>query len=510
VRPRSLAGELEVRPGYELALATVLGGRLGAAIVDDLPAAEQVLDRAGRDGGRALVAGVGGASDSPAGAPPAAHPPVPGAEPLAPSSLDRPARSPWLAGCWPARGSWTTSPPCRPGSPASRSPRWARLLRSGGEVRQAASGGSERVLAERNRRDALVRSSEEAVRAEQAALAAVESAAGAVAGADVAREEADQGARAAERHRAAAQEAERQAAWLLEQRRAAPDQGPGAVRRAQLEGELAAERRMAERAARERAERAARIERLEAAVARDRALRPLAERVAAALERALAAVLAQAEVLEAELAADRRTGKASPPSCARVRRRRPTCSASCASGPRPSRSPRSAPSRRATRRPRPRRSWPTSPGSWAWRPSRARIRCSHRTPRPCTSGSSAWPGAVSSSGPVNPLAQAEYDEALAHVEELERQRTDLETALRELRVLLRDTDRVIRQTFEETFAAAASNFAELAEMLFPGGRGRLRLVREDTGPRPVLGGADADASGDEAEAEAVRALRRRR
>src|SRR4029453_3610983 len=47
-------------------------------------------------------------------------------------------------------------------------------------------------------------------------------------------------------------------------------------------------------------------------------------------------------------------------------------------------------------------------------------------------------------GPVNPLAQAEYDEALAHVQELERQRTDLETALRELRVLLRDTDRVIR------------------------------------------------------------------
>jgi len=69
-------------------------------------------------------------------------------------------------------------------------------------------------------------------------------------------------------------------------------------------------------------------------------------------------------------------------------------------------------------------------------------------------------------------------------------------------VLLRDTDRVIRQTFEETFAAAASNFEELAETLFPGGRGRLRLVREDTGPRPVLGGAEAAAPGDEAEAAA--------
>ena len=35
-------------------------------------------------------------------------------------------------------------------------------------------------------------------------------------------------------------------------------------------------------------------------------------------------------------------------------------------------------------------------------------------------------------GPVNPLAQEEYKEALEHVEELERQREDLETALREL------------------------------------------------------------------------------
>jgi chromosome segregation protein len=94
---------------------------------------------------------------------------------------------------------------------------------------------------------------------------------------------------------------------------------------------------------------------------------------------------------------------------------------------------------------------------------------------------------------VNPLAKAEYDEALAHVEELERQRTDLETAMRELRALIRDTDRQIRETFEQTFTAAARNFEELAEKLFPGGRGRLRLVQEDSGPRPVLGGAqDAD------------------
>src|SRR5206468_4344812 len=53
-------------------------------------------------------------------------------------------------------------------------------------------------------------------------------------------------------------------------------------------------------------------------------------------------------------------------------------------------------------------------------------------------------------GPVNPLAKAEYDEAVTYVEDLERQRTDLETALRELKALIRDTDRQIRETFEGT------------------------------------------------------------
>jgi chromosome segregation protein len=91
-------------------------------------------------------------------------------------------------------------------------------------------------------------------------------------------------------------------------------------------------------------------------------------------------------------------------------------------------------------------------------------------------------------GPVNPLAQQEYAGAVAHAEELETRRADLETALRELRTLIRDTDREIQRTFEQTFEAAAGNFAELAGELFPGGSGRLRLVSEEHAPRPVLGG----------------------
>jgi chromosome segregation protein len=105
-------------------------------------------------------------------------------------------------------------------------------------------------------------------------------------------------------------------------------------------------------------------------------------------------------------------------------------------------------------------------------------------------------------GPVNPLAQEEYAEAVEHVEELERQRSDLETALRELQTLIADTDRQIRETFEQTFEAAARNFEELAEQLFPGGRGCLRLVTERDGPARVLGGQSPPPGADHQPADA--------
>ena len=100
-------------------------------------------------------------------------------------------------------------------------------------------------------------------------------------------------------------------------------------------------------------------------------------------------------------------------------------------------------------------------------------------------------------GPVNPLAEQEYEEALAHVSQLEEQRQDLESALAELQGLIRETDEKIRGAFEGTFEATQRNFEELTEHLFPGGRGRLRLVGEP-GPRLVLGGeSDDEAEGEE-------------
>jgi len=80
-------------------------------------------------------------------------------------------------------------------------------------------------------------------------------------------------------------------------------------------------------------------------------------------------------------------------------------------------------------------------------------------------------------GPVNPLAEREYEEAREHVEALEAQREDTERAMRELGTLIHDIDREIERAFDQTFEATAKNFEEMVEHLFPGGRGRLRRVR---------------------------------
>jgi len=104
-------------------------------------------------------------------------------------------------------------------------------------------------------------------------------------------------------------------------------------------------------------------------------------------------------------------------------------------------------------------------------------------------------------GPVNPLAEQEYEEAREHVESLQTQREDIERGMHELEALIRDIDREIERAFEQAFEATAKNFEEMVEHLFPGGRGRLRRVSL----RPV-GGAEPEAAaegGGEADGEEV-------
>ena len=98
-------------------------------------------------------------------------------------------------------------------------------------------------------------------------------------------------------------------------------------------------------------------------------------------------------------------------------------------------------------------------------------------------------------GPVNPLAEREYDEAREHVEALQAQREDTERAMRELETLIREIDAEIERAFEQTFDATAKNFEEMVEHLFPGGRGRPAPRRPAADPR--RGAAQRRAGGAE-------------
>lgn len=480
----ALADTLTAAPGYELALAAALGPKLRAAVAGDLAAGAALLDRAGKDGGAALIV--------PEAAPGEASPPA-GAEPLSAhvkASGDAAAQrlaAAILADVWVVEqieglGDFSAIAVTRDGrvwSPATR------------ELRQVPPGGEDRVLSERNRREELLGQVEATARAERAALAEVESAQQAVSEADSKRDAAERAAREAGRARDEAAEAERHTRWLIEQRKNAPDEGATAERRQQVESAIAAERKLVERAERERRERERRLEHERRSLERDQRLMPVAQRLAAALEQTGAAIVTQVEALEAELNADRAAGEklaAELRECAaeesRVHAKLKQRGEDVTRGEVKAQQARDQAqdaehelTRLATKL-----GLEPEPSDEALADSEretllARIERLQRRREQL--------------GPVNPLAQQEYKEALGHVEELERQRHDLETALRELQSLIKDTDKRIREAFEETFEAAAKNFEEVAEQLFPGGRGRLRLVREDSGPRPVLGGAEA-------------------
>ena len=80
-------------------------------------------------------------------------------------------------------------------------------------------------------------------------------------------------------------------------------------------------------------------------------------------------------------------------------------------------------------------------------------------------------------GQVNPLAAEEHAQEKARLEELVRQREDLERSLAELAGLRDELAATVEQRFEETYAAVERHFAEVASTLFPGGKGR--LVRQE-------------------------------
>jgi chromosome segregation protein len=511
--PRALSDALEVEPGYELALAAALGGRLDAALVPDMAGATALLDRSGQDGGAALLAGEaaveGARSQQPATSPVAAagQPPSVGAVSL-PQLLSGSGPVVELARRLLA-DAWVLDSldGLREGFLGIAATRSGRVLFAGwGEVRQVAEGGAERVLAKRNERDRLIGESERAVASEHAAQAELEQASERVREADAGRDRADGELREADRRLSEAAEQQRKAGWLIEQRRAAPEQGPLAVKRAQLEGELAAERRALERRRAEETERRRRITRLRAQRESDLQHTPRSERLAAACAGAAEAMVSVLDGIERLLAEDRAAGEevsaelracaqeeAEIQSALRVEGEAVTGAEVAAQRLRDQAA--EAEQELATVCERLELPPPAGDGEPLDEDQQQTLRA--RLERLARRREQL--------GPVNPLAGQEYAEALAHVEELEERRTDLETALRELRGVIRETDRQIHETFNATFEAAARNFEELVGDVFPGGSGRLRLVTEDQSPQPVLGGQTAAAEGSgesDAEAEA--------
>ncbi|MEO6627587.1 MAG: hypothetical protein ABIP03_03360, partial [Aquihabitans sp.] len=79
-------------------------------------------------------------------------------------------------------------------------------------------------------------------------------------------------------------------------------------------------------------------------------------------------------------------------------------------------------------------------------------------------------------GPINPLALEEFQALQERHEFLESQLEDVKTARRDLAKVIRAIDAEIVSVFAVAFAEVSLNYTELFELLFPGGKGRLKLT----------------------------------
>ena len=79
-------------------------------------------------------------------------------------------------------------------------------------------------------------------------------------------------------------------------------------------------------------------------------------------------------------------------------------------------------------------------------------------------------------GPINPLALEEFEELKLRHEFLDGQLNDVKTTKRDLQKLIREIDDEIVSVFSSAYADVASNFTELFQVLFPGGRGAVKLT----------------------------------
>ena len=92
-------------------------------------------------------------------------------------------------------------------------------------------------------------------------------------------------------------------------------------------------------------------------------------------------------------------------------------------------------------------------------------------------------------GPINPLAAKEYRDLEERHTFLTDQMMDVESSRAELRKVISALDQEIQIRFEQAFNEVADSFQKYFEVLFPGGRGRIRL----TDPEDRRSGVAIDA-----------------
>lgn len=79
-------------------------------------------------------------------------------------------------------------------------------------------------------------------------------------------------------------------------------------------------------------------------------------------------------------------------------------------------------------------------------------------------------------GPINPLAADEYRELSERHDFITAQVADVESSRTELRKVIAALDHEIEETFHEAFEEVATAFERYFSVLFPGGKGRVRLA----------------------------------
>jgi len=82
-------------------------------------------------------------------------------------------------------------------------------------------------------------------------------------------------------------------------------------------------------------------------------------------------------------------------------------------------------------------------------------------------------------GPINPLALQEFTELQERHTFLEEQLNDVRTSRRELAQVIAAIDTEIQTVFAKAFEDVSQNFADLFQLLFPGGKGKLALTNPE-------------------------------